>query len=53
MKINGLDILAPEAVKSSMPLLAAAYDLGPMPIVNGRLWTDKWAKNPQAILNYR
>ena len=42
MKLHGLEIVDPSDVEAYMPLIAASYDCGPLPIVNGRLWSDKW-----------
>jgi hypothetical protein len=42
MTIQGLEILSLEAIENHMPQMAAAYDCGPMPIVNGKLWSEKW-----------
>lgn len=42
MKIFGLEVVPPEDVEGYMPLMAAAYDCGPLPIVNGKLWSDQW-----------
>lgn len=42
MKILGLEVVPPEDIEGYMPLMASAYDCGPMPIINGRLWSDQW-----------
>lgn len=42
MKISGLEVIPPEDISGYMSLMACAFDCGPLPIINGRLWSDQW-----------
>jgi len=39
--ITGLDV--PEVTNDLLSQIARSYDLGPLPIINGRLWSEKWS----------
>lgn len=46
MFVDGLEILHPAVAQENLGIMACAYDLGPLPVVNGKLWdsgySDAW-----------
>lgn len=51
LQISGLEV--PYLVEDYLPQLVSSYNLGPLPVINGKLWDAKWKSHRNVTVEAR